>query len=216
LEPWIKTVLESARANHVNKFFEEKLQLGAVRRSQTQRQYCPVRVGPKTGAMVSTVRPKKQLGEGNPGSVGQSSLVAQSGSVGKTSLVLRSLLLTFLIRVHSYYYLSKFSQLSQIFSFELSNLKSGIPMILPLMILPSSVFISVHPWLNSLVCGSAALCPFVVGSSGSVGKTSLVLRVSAVKYFCPHFCLNCFGPHTDFIPILDRFWVAEFVSGHFK
>jgi hypothetical protein len=144
LEPWIKTLLESTHAKHVNKFLEEKLQLGAVWRSQTQRQYCPVRVGPKTGAMVSTVRPKKQLGEGNPGSVGQSSLDLRS---------LRSLLLTFLIRVHS--------------------------------------------------------CPFVVGSSGSV------LRVSAVKYFCPHFAQlfrSAYRFHTDFGPILS----LNFVLGHFK
>jgi hypothetical protein len=78
-------------------------------------------------------------------------------------------------------------------------------MILPLMILPSSVFISVHPWLNSLVCGSAALCPFVVGSSGSVGKTSLVLRVSAVQYFCPHFFASTVSVR---IPISYRFWTG--------
>jgi hypothetical protein len=36
LEPWIKTLLESAHAKHVNRFFEEKLQLGAVWRSCPQ------------------------------------------------------------------------------------------------------------------------------------------------------------------------------------
>jgi hypothetical protein len=42
LEPWIKTLLESACAKLVNKFVKEKLQLGAVWRSCPQFRAAPL------------------------------------------------------------------------------------------------------------------------------------------------------------------------------